>query len=114
GFKERYPNVKFEIEGKGSATAPAALTNGASQFGPMSRPMTAAELEAFEKKHGYKVSSFRVAVDALAVYVNKENPHRMFDDGAGGSHFFVSAQGQRRQNHRHLGRCWLDGRLGVE
>ena len=74
GFKERYPNVKFEIEGKGSATAPAALTNGASQFGPMSRPMTAAELEAFEKKHGYKVSSFRVAVDALAVYVNKENP----------------------------------------
>ncbi len=74
GFKERYPNVKIEIEGKGSATAPTALLEGASQFGPMSRPMTAAESEAFEKKFGYKVSSFRVAVDALAVYVNKDNP----------------------------------------
>ena len=74
GFKERYPNVKIEIEGKGSATAPAALLEGASQLGPMSRPMTGAESEAFEKKYGYKVSSFRVAVDALAVYVNKDNP----------------------------------------
>lgn len=74
GFKERYPNVKIEIEGKGSATAPAALLEGVSQFGPMSRPMTAAESDAFEKKYGYKVSSFRVAVDALAVYVNKDNP----------------------------------------
>jgi len=74
GFRERYPNVKLEIEGKGSATAPATLTDGASQFGPVSRPMTGAGLEAFEKKYGYKVLSFRVAVDALAVYVNKENP----------------------------------------
>ena len=74
GFKERYPNVKIAIEGKGSATAPAALLEGVSQFGPMSRPMTAAESGAFEKKYGYKVSSFRVAVDALAVYVNKDNP----------------------------------------
>ncbi len=74
GFKERYPNVKIEIEGRGSATAPAALLEGVSQFGPMSRPMTAAESGAFEKKYGYKVSSFRVAVDALAVYVNKDNP----------------------------------------
>ncbi len=73
-FKDRYPGVKIEIEGKGSATAPAALTDGVSQFGPMSRPMTGAELDAFEKKHGYKVSSFRVAIDALAVYVNKDNP----------------------------------------
>ena len=40
----------------------------------MSRPMTADEDAAFEAKYGYKVSSFRVAVDALAVYVNKENP----------------------------------------
>jgi len=74
GFRERYPNVKIEIEGKGSATAPPALLEGVSQFGPMSRPMTKAESEAFEKKYGYKVSGFRVAVDALAVYVNEDNP----------------------------------------
>ncbi len=74
GFKERYPNVKIEIEGKGSATAPAALLEGVSQFGPMSRPMTGDESEAFKNKYGYPVSSFRVAIDALAVYVNKDNP----------------------------------------
>jgi len=74
GFMSRYPDVKIEIEGKGSATAPPALLAGASQFGPMSRPMTAEEIDAFEKKYGYKPSGFRVAVDALAIYVNKDNP----------------------------------------
>jgi phosphate transport system substrate-binding protein len=74
GFAGLYPGTKIEIEGKGSATAPPALLEGASQFGPMSRPMTADEIAAFEKKYGYKVARFRVAVDALAVYVNKDNP----------------------------------------
>ena len=73
-FENLYPDVKIEIEATGSATAPAALLEGTSQFGPMSRPMTAEEVAAFEKKYGYKVSRFRVAVDALAVYVNKDNP----------------------------------------
>ena len=62
GFKAKYPNVKIEIEGKGSSTAPPALVEGTSQFGPMSRPMKAKEIEAFEKKYGYKPSSFQVAI----------------------------------------------------
>ena len=74
GFEALYPGVTIEIEGKGSATAPPALLEGASQFGPMSRPMTAGEIDAFEKKYGYKAAHFRVAADALAVYVNKDNP----------------------------------------
>src|SRR5262249_22485500 len=74
GFGGLYPDVKIEIEGKGSATAPPALLEGTSQFGPMSRPMTADEVGAFEKEYGYKPARFRVAVDALAVYVNKDNP----------------------------------------
>nr|WP_294532766.1 substrate-binding domain-containing protein [uncultured Rhodoblastus sp.] len=73
-FKAKYPGVKFEIEGKGSATAPAALLAGASQFAPMSRPMTSDEIDAFEKKFGYKPAHFRVVIDALAIYVNKDNP----------------------------------------
>jgi phosphate transport system substrate-binding protein len=73
-FEGLYPDVKIDVEAAGSATAPSALLEGLSQFGPMSRPMTAEELAAFENKYGYKVSSFRVAVDALAVYVNKDNP----------------------------------------
>lgn len=74
GFRAQYPNVQIEIEGKGSSTAPPALVNGTAQFGPMSRPMRGAEIDTFEKKFGYKPSSIRVAVDALAVYVHKDNP----------------------------------------
>ncbi len=74
GFEALYPGVTIEIEGKGSATAPPALLEGASEFGPMSRPMSAGEVDAFEKKYGYKPAHFRVAADALAIYVNKDNP----------------------------------------
>jgi len=74
GFRGRYPNVQIEIEGKGSSTAPPALVAGTAQFGPMSRPMKGAEIDAFEKKFGYKPASFRSAVDALAVFVHKDNP----------------------------------------
>ncbi len=73
-FAKEYPSVKIEIEGKGSGTAPPALVGGTAQFGPMSRPMKAGELDDFEKKYGYKPTGLRVAVDALAVFVNKDNP----------------------------------------
>jgi phosphate transport system substrate-binding protein len=74
GFRSRYPNVQIEIEGKGSSTAPPALVSGTAQFGPMSRPMKGAEVDAFEKKFGFKPFPVRTAVDALAVYVHKDNP----------------------------------------
>jgi phosphate transport system substrate-binding protein len=74
GFYKFYPNVKIEIEGKGSATAPPALTAGTAHFGPMSRPMKDAELDAFEKKYGYKPTAVRTSFDALAVYVHRDNP----------------------------------------
>lgn len=74
GFKSAYPNVKVEIEGKGSSTAPPALIAGTAQFGPMSRPMKGKEIDDFEKKFGYKPTAVRTAVDALAVFVHKDNP----------------------------------------
>ncbi|WP_126456484.1 PstS family phosphate ABC transporter substrate-binding protein [Sulfuriflexus mobilis] len=73
-FKRVYPNVNVQIQAAGSSTAPPALTEGTSNFGPMSRKMKSKELEAFEKKHGYKPTEIRVAIDALAVYVHKDNP----------------------------------------
>ncbi|WP_298292390.1 phosphate ABC transporter substrate-binding protein [Thiomonas sp.] len=73
-YKRYYPNVNIQIQGAGSSTAPPALTEGTSNFGPMSRMMNAKEIEAFEKKHGYKPTAVPVAIDALAVYVNKDNP----------------------------------------
>ena len=74
GFRKQYPNVKIQIEGKGSSTAPPALIEGTAQLGPMSRKMKAKEMDKFEAKFGYKPIAFPVAVDALAVYVNKDNP----------------------------------------
>lgn len=74
GFKANYPASTVTVTGKGSATAPPALLDGSAQLGPMSRFMTAAEAEAFERKYGYKATAVAVAVDALAIYVNKENP----------------------------------------
>jgi len=74
GFQKQYPNVRIQIEGKGSSTAPPALISGTAQLGPMSRAMKAEEIDAFEKKYGYRPSLVRVAVDGLAVYVSKDNP----------------------------------------
>jgi len=74
GFGKFYPNVKLQIEGKGSSTAPPALISGTAQLGPMSRPMKGTEIDAFEKKFGYKPTGLRSSVDALAVFVNKDNP----------------------------------------
>ena len=73
-FKRAYPNVNIQIQAAGSSTAPPALTEGTSNIGPMSRKMKDKELQAFEKKHGYKPTAIPVAIDALAVYVHKDNP----------------------------------------
>jgi len=74
GFSHQYPNVRVQIEGKGSSTAPPALIAGTSQLAPMSRTMKSKELDEFEKKYGYKPTPVRVAVDALAVFIHKDNP----------------------------------------
>ena len=74
GLRSKYPSVQIEIEGKGSSTAPPALIEGTAQFGPMSREMKSQEEADFEKKFGYKPARIRVAVDALAVFVHKDNP----------------------------------------
>ena len=74
GFSRYYPNVKIQVEGKGSATAPPALIAGTAQLGPMSRTMKASEMDSFEKKYGYKPMAIGVALDSLAVFVNKDNP----------------------------------------
>lgn len=73
-FQKIYPNVRIQIEGKGSATAPPALATGTAQLGPMSRKMKPGELDAFEKSHGYRPTQISVALDCLAVYVHKDNP----------------------------------------
>lgn len=78
-FKRQYPNVNIQIQAAGSSTAPPALTEGTSNLGPMSRPMKDNELQAFEEKYGYKPTAVPVAIDALAVFVHKDNPIKSLD-----------------------------------
>ncbi len=73
-FKRFYPNVNIQIQAAGSSTAPPALTEGTANMGPMSREMKDNEIEAFENKYGYKPTAIPVAIDALAVFVHKDNP----------------------------------------
>jgi len=73
-FKRIYPNINIQIQAAGSSTAPPALTEGTSNIGPMSRKMKDKELESFETKYGYKPTAIPVAIDALAVFVHKDNP----------------------------------------
>jgi phosphate transport system substrate-binding protein len=73
-FRKHYPNVKIQVEGKGSSTAPPALISGTAQFGPMSRQMRATEIDQFQQRYGYKPTELRTSHDALAVYVHRDNP----------------------------------------
>lgn len=73
-FKTYYPNVNVQVQASGSSTASPALTEGTAQFGPMSRPMRLKELEAFEREHGYKPTELKIAIDAIGIFVHKDNP----------------------------------------
>ena len=74
GFRKMYPNVNVQMEGKGTSTAFPALIEGTSQLGPMSRDPKPTEQDKFEGAFGYKATILRTSLDALAVYVHKDNP----------------------------------------
>ncbi|MBM3732105.1 MAG: phosphate ABC transporter substrate-binding protein [Acidimicrobiia bacterium] len=109
GFRSVYPNVKIEIEGKGSSTAPPALIAGTAQFGPMSRPMKGAEIDGFEKKFGYKPTAIRVAIDALAVFVHKDNPVKCLSLQQADAIFSKTRKGGHAQNIAIWGQVGLTG-----
>lgn len=73
-FREMYPNVNIQVQGAGSSTAPPALIDATAQIGPMSRPMTGSEIDRFESRYGYQPTEVRVGIDALAVFVHRDNP----------------------------------------
>lgn len=73
-FRRLYPSVNIQIQAAGSSTAPPALTESTSNLGPMSRKMKPREMQAFEKRHGYKPTEIKVAIDALAIFVHQDNP----------------------------------------
>lgn len=108
GFQKYYPNVKVEIEGKGSSTAPPALIEGTATFGPMSRAMKPAEIDAFSSKFGYKPVQLGTSIDMLAVYVNKDNPLK----GLTLPQVDAIFSGTRKQGYPDDIRTW--GQLGLD
>ena len=112
GFHKQYPNVKIQIEGKGSSTAPPALIEGTAQIGPMSRPMKGTEIDAFEKKFKYKPTAFPVSIDALAVYVNKDNPIKGMTMAQVDAVFSKSRRWGYKENIQKWSQLGLDGTLG--
>ena len=109
GFRAMYPNVKIEIEGKGSSTAPPALIAGTAHFGPMSREMKGAEIDAFEKEYGYKPTELRTSIDMLAVYVHKDNPIACLSLPKVDAIFSKTRRGGHASNIRTWGDAGLDG-----
>lgn len=73
-FNRQYPGVNVQIQAAGSSTAPTGLAAGAAQLGAMSRPMQASERQLFEARYGYPPLAVPVALDALVVVVNQDNP----------------------------------------
>jgi phosphate transport system substrate-binding protein len=108
-FNKFYPNVKIQIEGKGSGTAPPALIAGTAQLGPMSREMKASEVDEFEKKFGYKPTQVRVAVDALAVFTNKDNPLKCMSFEQIDGVFSKSRRGGAKEDIKTWGQLGLTG-----
>src|SRR6266571_5461004 len=106
-FSKFYPNAKVQIEGKGSSTAPPALIAGTAQLGPMSREMKGTEIDQFEKKFGYKPLAIRTSVDALAVFVNKDNPIKCLSMSQVDAIFSKS----RRTGHKEDINMW--GQVGL-
>jgi phosphate transport system substrate-binding protein len=108
-FNKFYPNAKIQIEGKGSSTAPPALISGTAQLGPMSRPMKGTETDQFEKKYGYKPTAIRTSVDALAVFVNKDNPITCLSATQIDAMFSKSRRGGAKEDIVRWGQLGLTG-----
>lgn len=108
-FRKHYPNAKVTVEGKGSSTAPPALIDGTADLGPMSREMKEKEINAFEKKFGYKPAYTAVAIDALAVFVHKDNPVEGLSLQEVDAIFSKTRKGNHSEDITKWGQVGLDG-----
>jgi len=73
-LRRLYPGLTIKVESKGSEAGLDALLEGKAQIAAMSRRMTQQEVVEFKREFGYEPTEVPVAVDALAVFVHKDNP----------------------------------------
>lgn len=72
-YMKKNPSVKIQVTGGGSGTGIAALVNGTTDFANSSRKIKSDEKAAIESSKR-KLVEIPVALDALSIVVNKENP----------------------------------------
>lgn len=73
-YKKVEPAVNIEVSGGGSGVGIAALERGTVDIADASRNMKPEEIEQARRNTGKEPKEFIVGFDALAVYVNKDNP----------------------------------------
>jgi phosphate transport system substrate-binding protein len=73
-YQKVAPDVDVEVSGGGSGVGIAALEKGTIDIANASRNMKPSEIETAKKNTGKDPKEFIVGYDALAIYVNKENP----------------------------------------
>lgn len=73
-YMKANPGKLVQVTGGGSGTGIAALINGTTDICESSRPIKAEERESVKQQRNLEVTEIPVALDALAVYVNKSNP----------------------------------------
>jgi phosphate transport system substrate-binding protein len=73
-YKKVAPSVNVEVSGGGSGVGIAALIKGTIDIADASRNMKPSEMEQAKKNTGKDPKEFIVGYDALAIYVNKDNP----------------------------------------
>ena len=73
-FQRLYPETTVTVAATNSGAAITAMLRAAATLGMTSRPITPAERDAMARQYGLPPFELKVAVDAVAIYVHKDNP----------------------------------------
>lgn len=68
--------IVVRVQSADDGAVPNLMLTGAAGIGAMTRPMTQAEMAVLRERLGAPPIEVRVALDALAIYVHKDNPLR--------------------------------------
>ena len=78
-FMKEHGGTSIQVTGGGSGTGIAALINGSTDLCNASRPMKDKEKADVQAKRNAPAVETKVALDALAIYVNDKNPVKEID-----------------------------------
>jgi phosphate transport system substrate-binding protein len=84
-WASRHPDIRIQVEGGPTAAVFAALRDQKASLALVSRMMRYNETEACQTALGQRPVEFKVGVNAVAVYVNAQNPVQVltYDELAG-------------------------------